>query len=142
MGFYKPMGSMIFTGLVAALGLPIPALFSALTRKMYSLFSITSLIIAERSCGLVTMTGAQLTEVLSRSSITYDVISDPPSNSGGSQETVAPNLLTFPTITFCGGSGTSGVCKIIKKNSKNHWLVCIKLLKLPDFLDLPNLFLA
>lgn len=70
---------MIFTGFVAALGLPGPALFSALTRKIYSLFSITSLIIAERSCALVTMTGDHVTDVLSRSSIMYDVISEPPS---------------------------------------------------------------
>lgn len=62
------MGSMILTGLEAALGFPTPALFSAFTLKMYSLFSMTSLMTALSSSALVTWTGDHLTEVLSRSS--------------------------------------------------------------------------
>lgn len=32
---------------------------------------------------------------------------EPPSDVGGSQDRVQPNLVTFPTITFRGASGTS-----------------------------------
>lgn len=32
---------------------------------------------------------------------------EPPSDSGGSQDTVQPNLVTFPTMTLRGASGTS-----------------------------------
>ena len=65
----SPIGSMILTGLVAALGLPIPALFSARTLKMYSLFSTTSFRAAERSDAPQIVATSHLTEVLSRSSM-------------------------------------------------------------------------
>lgn len=65
----SPIGSMILTGFEAALGLPTPALFSALTLKMYSLFSMTSLIMALSSSALVSWTGDHFTDVLSRSSM-------------------------------------------------------------------------
>ncbi|KAF3843792.1 hypothetical protein F7725_002641 [Dissostichus mawsoni] len=101
-----PMGSMILTGREAALGFPSPALFCAFTLKMYSLFSMTSLTMALSSSAFVICTGVHFTDVRSRSSMMKEVMGEPPSDSGGSQETVQPNFVTFPTMTFRGASGT------------------------------------
>ena len=102
-----PNGSFALMIWDGSLGSPNPALFSALTLNWYWVFSMRSPTVKFSSFSGALVTFIHLSLTVSRFSMTYPVIGEPPSCLGGVHSRWIELVSMFATSGLPGASGTS-----------------------------------